>query len=211
MLALNENPVRLIVPEAELRFYDWYCQPEDELGYVQYARTVAEEFFPTYTDDSYAKEGFTVRISREDTMVRVLNIAIVLAEIIIYGFIGVLLLIGLVSVISTLTTSVMIRAREFAVLKSVGMTTAGLRKMLVAESILCTLKAMVWGVPLGILIPYVINLVIRQALPIMYEVPWVLLLSSIVGIFLLILAVTFCAIHKLKKQNIMESIRNKMD
>lgn len=211
VLALNEKPIRLVVPEAELRFYDWYCKPEDELAYIQYAKTVAEEFFPTYTDDSYAKEGFMVRVSREDTMIRVLNIAIVMAEIIIYGFVGVLLLIGLVSVISTLTTNVMMRAREFAILKSVGMTTEGLKKMLVSESVICTLKATVWGVPLGILIPYAMNLVIRKAMPIIYEIPWGLLLISIGGIWLLILIVTFGAIHKLKQQNIMESIRSKTD
>ena len=124
-------------------------------------------------------------------MVRVLNIAIVMAEIIIYGFVGVLLLIGLVSVISALSTNVMMRAREFAILKSVGMTTEGLQKMLLSESVICTIKAIVWGVPLGILIPYMINVVIRQAVPVLYEVPWRLLMFSISGIFILIFAVTF--------------------
>ncbi len=211
LIAVNEKPIRLVVPEAEVRVYDWYCKPDDELAYMQYAKSVGEEFFPTITDDSYAKEGFTVRVSRVDTMVRVLNIAIVMAEIIIYGFVGVLLLIGLVSVISTLSTNVMIRAREFAVLKSVGMTTEGLQKMLFSESIICTMKATVWGVPFGILIPYFINVAIRQAFPVLYEVPWRLLLTSISGIFLLILAVTFGAIYRLRKQNLIESIRLKMN
>ena len=207
LLAVNEKPIRLVVPEAEVRWYEWYCKPVDELDYINYAKSVGEEFFPTTTDDSYAKEGFTVRVSKVDTMVRVLNIALVMAEIVIYGFVGVLLLIGLVSVVSTLTTNVMVRAREFAILKSVGMTTEGLQKMLLSESIICTLKATVWGVPLGILIPYLINVVIRQAFPILYEVPWGLLLTSVGGIFLLILAVTFKAVYKLRKQNLIESIR----
>ena len=141
-------------------------------------------------------------------MVRVLNIAIVMAEIIIYGFVGVLLLIGLVSVISTLSTNVMMRTREFAVLKSVGMTTEGLQKMLLSESVICTLKAIVWGVPFGILIPYMINVVIRQVVPVLYHIPWGLLLSSIGGVFLLALAVTFGAINKLKEQNLIECIRS---
>lgn len=209
--ALNEKPIRLIVPEAEVRFYDWFCHPEDEAAYTQHARMVSEEFFPTYTDDSYVEEGFTVRISREDTMVKVLNIAIVIAEIIIYGFVALLLLIGLVSVISTLSNNVMIRAREFAILKSVGMTTKGLKKMLICESVICTLRAVVWGVPLGILIPYVLNLAIRKVVPIIYEIPWLLLITSVGIIFFLILSVTFGAIHKLKKQNLMESIRMKTD
>lgn len=209
LTGISENPIRLVVPEAEVRWYDWYCKPEDEQAYIQYAKTVREEFFPSDTNDSYEEEGFTVRISKVDTMVRVLNIAIVITEFIIYGFVGVLLLIGLVSVVSTLSTNVMLRAREFAILKSVGMTTKGLQKMLFSESIICTLKAMVFGVPLGVLIPYLINVVVRRAFPILYEVPWGLLLTSIGGIFLLILAVTFGTVYKLRKQNLIESIRMK--
>ena len=211
VLALNENPIRLVVPEAELRFYDWYCNPEDELAYIQYAKSVGEEFFPTVTDDSYVKEGFTVRVSRVDTMVQVLNIAIVMAEIIIYGFVGMLLLIGLVSVTSMLSTNIMMRAREFAILKSVGMTTKGLQKMLLSESVICTLKAIVWGVPFGIVIPYMINVVIRQVVPVLYEVPWGLLMLSISGIFILIFAVTFATVYKLRRQNLIESIRMKTE
>ncbi len=209
LIGVNENPIRLVVPEAEVRWYDWYCNPEDEQAYIEYAKSVKEEFFPSNTEDSYAQEGFSVRISRVDTVVRVLNIAIVITEFIIYGFVGILLLIGLVSVISTLSTNVMMRAREFAILKSVGMTTEGLQKMLFSESIICTLKAIVWGVPLGIFIPYAINVVVRRAFPIVYEVPWGLLLASIIAIFSLILAVTFGAVHKLRKQNLIESIRMK--
>ena len=110
-----------------------------------------------------------------------------------------------------LSTNVMMRAREFAILKSVGMTSEGLKKMLISESVICTLKATVWGVPLCILIPYLINVMIRQKLPILYKVPWGLLLTSVMGIFILILAVTFGAIYKLRKQNLIESIRMKLN
>ena len=69
------------------------------------------------------------------------------------------------------------------------------------------MKAMVWGIPIGILIPYTINLAIRKLFPVRYEVPWVLILVSVMSIFLLILSIAFYIIHKLKKQNIIESIR----
>lgn len=211
VFALNEQPVRLIVPEAEVRFYDWYCHPQDELAYMQYVKTVGEEFFPTYTEDPYAEEGFIVRVSREDTMVKMMNIAIVMAQIVVYGFIGVLLLIGLVSVVSTLSTNIRMRAREFAVLKSVGMTTEALQKMLFCEGIICTIRALIRGVPLGILIPYLLNLVLRKQLPITYEISWGMLFVSVFGIFVVVLTVTFAAIRKLSQQNLIESIRMKID
>lgn len=211
VFALNEQPVRLIVPEAEVRFYDWYSHPEDELEYMQYATAVGAEFFPTCTEDPYVKEGFIVRVSREDTMVRMMNIAIVIAQIVIYGFIGVLLLIGLVSVVSTLSTNIRMRAREFAVLKSVGMTIDSLQKMLLCEGVICTIRALIRGVPLGIFIPYLLNLVIRKQLPITYEVPWSVLFVSVLGIFAVVLTVIFCEIRKLRNQNLIESIRMRTD
>lgn len=206
-IGLNHDPLRLVVPEATIRYYDWHCQPSDENDYMNYARSVMDEFFPTYTDDPYALEGFSVRISKTDTMVKVLNIAIVIAEVIIYGFVALLLMIGIASVISTISTNILVRAREFAVLKSVGMTTQGLQRMLINESMICTIKAAIYGIPFGILIPYVINLAIRMVFPVTYEIPWVLLVMSTCSIFLLILCITFGAIHKLKKQNLIETIR----
>ncbi len=66
---------------------------------------------------------------------KMLNIAIVLAEIVMYGFVILLILMGFTSVISTLTTNIRIRSREFAVLKSVGMTNKSLCRMLYSESV----------------------------------------------------------------------------
>ena len=40
VIGLNDNPIRLIVPEAEVRFYDWYCKPDDELDYINYAKSI---------------------------------------------------------------------------------------------------------------------------------------------------------------------------
>lgn len=140
-------------------------------------------------------------------MVKVLNIAIVIAEVILYGFVAMLLLIGIVSVISTLSTNIMARAKEFAVLKTVGMTSKGLKRMLLYESIFCTMKASVRGIIFGILIPWVINLALRKVFPIRYSIPFGMILMSVILIFGLVVAVTFYAIRKLRKQNLIETIR----
>lgn len=94
-----------------------------------------DEYFPIVAEDSYVEQGYTVRIARTDAMIKMLNIAIVLAEIVMYGFVILLVLMGFISVISTLTTNIRIRSREFAVLKSVGMTNKSLCRMLYSESI----------------------------------------------------------------------------
>ena len=76
----------------------------------------------------------------------------------IYGFVVLLILISLTNIISTISTNIYARSREFAVLKSVGMDEKGLRRMLNFESVFCSLKSLVFGIPLEILASYIIRL-----------------------------------------------------
>lgn len=201
------DPVRIVVPDIDARCFDWYCLPDDEQAYTKYARKIMDEYYPILTEDSYAEQGYTVRISRTDTMVKMLNVAIVLAEIVMYGFVILLILMGFASVISTLTTNIRIRSREFAILKSVEMTSASLRKMIYSESIICIIKASLSGILLGIAIPFVINLSIRKAFPVLYHIPWGTL---VIGIFILVsvvMFITYMEINKLKNKNIIDEIR----
>lgn len=207
MNGLNNYPLRILVPDWEVRYYDWYASPGDEEAYTEYARSITDSFFPRLTEDSYAEEGFSVRISRTDVMIRVLNIAVIIAEVMVYGFVLLLLMIGIAGVISTLSTNIMARKREFAVLMSVGMTPTGLNKMLLAESILCTFKAISVGVPLGICIPWLINLSLRKVFPVIYTIPVGMVFLSAALIFVLVTRITFGAASRLKRQNLIETIR----
>lgn len=204
---LNPDPVRIVVPDIEARYFDWYCTPDDEQAYTVYARKVMDGYYPILTEDSYVEQGYTVRISRTDTMVKMLNVAIVLAEIVMYGFVILLIMMGFTSVISTLTTNIRIRSREFAVLKSVGMTNKSLCKMLYSESIICVIKALVPGVILGTAIPFAINLSIRKAFPVLYHIPWSTLLIGIVALITIVMIITQIEINKLKNKSIIDEIR----
>ena len=154
-----------------------------------------DEYYPILTEDSYVDQGYTVRISRMDTMTQVLNIAIVLAEIVMYGFVVLLIIMGFASVISTLTTNIRIRSREFAILKSIGMTSASLRKMIYSESILCIIKASFSGIILGIAIPFVINLSIRKAFPVLYHIPWGTLVIGMLILVGIVMLLTYMEIN----------------
>lgn len=201
------DPVRIVVPDIEARYFDWYCLPEDEQDFTKYARNIMDEYYPILTEDSYVEQGYTVRIARVDTMVKMLNVAIVLAEIVMYGFVILLILMGFTSVISTLSTNIRIRSREFAILKSVGMTNASLRKMIYWESLLCILKASLSGISLGIALPFLMNLSIRKSFPVLYHIPWG---TFVIGMFLLIsvvMLITYIEINKLKNKSIIDEIR----
>ena len=204
---MSPYPVRMVVPEIDARIFSWFCMPDDEEAYTEYARKIMDEYYPILTEDSYVEQGYTVRIARVDTMVKMLNVAIVLAEIVLYGFVILLILMGFTSVVSTLATNIRIRSREFAILKSVGMTNASLRKMIYCESIICMIKAFIPGITFGIAIPFVINLSIRKAFPVLYSIPWGILVAGIAALFVIVMLITCLEMNKLKDKSIIDEIR----
>ena len=118
-------------------------------------------------------------------------------------------IIGLTSVISAISANVRLRAREFAVLQSVGMTQGGIRRMLALESVMSSLKALLYGIPLGSAAMYLTFLAIttHNSFPFVY--PWVTLLEVIAGVFLITLITTQYAAAKLRKNSsLMDAIRS---
>jgi putative ABC transport system permease protein len=125
----------------------------------------------------------------------------------IYGFVGMLTLIGLTNVISTVSANVRSRSREFAVLKSVGMTRGGLRRMLRLESVLCSAKALIIGVPLGAAATLLIYKIIEQSVDFPYIFPWVALFECVAGVFAVTWAATRFASGGARDRSIAEAIR----
>ena len=73
-------------------------------------------------------------------------------SILLYGFISLVTLIGVTSVFNTITTSMALRRKEFAVLRSIGLTPKQFNKMIAFESVFYGLKALLYGIPLGIFV-----------------------------------------------------------
>ena len=124
-----------------------------------------------------------------------------------YGFVILLILMGFTSVISTLAANIRIRSREFAILKSIGMTNSSLRKMIDCESIICIARASVSGILLGIAIPFAVNLSIRNAFPVLYHIPWGILVVGIMILTGIVLLITRVETNKLNNQSIISEIR----
>lgn len=204
----NTNTVRLILPEMSLRQYSWQAAPADQQGFMDYAEDILAEHFPDQSRDNYMENGYSARVYATEDYYKVMNIAVMLALVFLACFCGLLMLIGFTNVVSTLSTNVLMRTSEFAVLQSVGMTPEGLRRMLALESILCSLRAMAIGVPLGSLLTYLVALPVRDAFPIPYQFPLAAILLCCAGVFALTLSITALAAWRLRKQNIIARIRS---
>ena len=133
---------------------------------------------------------------------------ILLFEILIYGFIAVAALIGVTNIFNTITTNVALRAKEFAVLKSVGMTESEFNRMIRLESLLYSTRALLIGLPIGVLMSYgVSKLFTGAALQFGWLIPWESMLISVFAVAILVSLIMHYSVRKIKKQNIIETIR----
>lgn len=131
-----------------------------------------------------------------------------LISIFLYGFIAVVTLIGVTNIFNTITTNIALRAREFATLKSVGMTSREFNHMIRLESLMYVGKALLIGLPLGILLSYGFYQGFAEAVDFGYQVPWVAIVLSIVAVGVLISAIMRYSVKQVEKQNIIETIRS---
>ena len=79
---------------------------------------------------------------------------ILLMSVFTYGFITLISFISIANIFNTISTSISLRSREFAMLQSVGMTPKGFRKMINYESIFYGVNALAYGLPISVLVMF---------------------------------------------------------
>ena len=131
-----------------------------------------------------------------------------LIAIFLYGFIIVISLIGLTNIFNTITTNMELRKPEFAMLKSIGMTNKEFNRMISLESLFIGLKALFFGVPIGIFLSYMLHIAFTKTSGLPYEFPFIPTLITVVVVFILITVIMKYSISKINKQNTIETIRN---
>lgn len=132
----------------------------------------------------------------------------ILICIFLYGFIVVVMLIGVTNIFNTITTNIALRAKEFAMLKSIGMTSSEFTRMVRLESIMYSSKALLIGLPIGIGLSYLIYLSVANSIDFGYLFPWVAILIAIFAVAVLVGAIMRYSVKQVEKQNIIETIRS---
>lgn len=130
-----------------------------------------------------------------------------LTSIFLYGFIAVITLIGVTNIFNTITSNLELRQKEFAMLKSVGMTRKEFNRMINLETIFYSIKALIYGVALGSIGSYLVYLATASKLDYGYHFPLTATIISIVAVFVLVYIIMRYSMSKINKQNIIETIR----
>ena len=157
--------------------------------------------------DEFLK-GEDYYLSNSEEQVRIMNNLFILIGIFLYGFIIVISLIGITNIFNTITTNMELRRQEFAMLKSIGMTTKEFNKMIRLESLFMGIKSLLIGIPIGTALSYVIYHFLGKEAGIPYKFPLLPIIISIATVFLLIFTIMKYSINKINKQNTIETIRN---
>lgn len=128
-------------------------------------------------------------------------------KIFVYGFIVVISLVSVTNIINTISTNINLRKREFAVIKSIGVTPQGFKKMIYMESILYGILSLLYGIPIGICMNVIMNRILEGMITVQTLIPYKSILICIISIFIITFIASYIPLKKISKENIIDNIR----
>jgi len=194
--------ISIIVPNFPTGSHYWFIQTEDSAGFMEFA------FDNNFFFHTTGLSNMSTHITSLDARMAEIRTLTNIVSLLIYGFTAMLTLIALTNVISTISTNTQIRAKEFAILTSVGMTPGGIKRMLALESIISSARSLVFGLPLGAgaaWLVYVGTQMDRVRFGFIF--PWQVALLCVAGVFVITFVTTRFSASRFGKESIVETIR----
>jgi putative ABC transport system permease protein len=130
-----------------------------------------------------------------------------LMSVFTYGFIVLITAISIANIFNTISTSIALRRREFAMLKSVGMTPKGFSKMLNYESVFYGIKSLVYGLPLSIAVMYLIYRSLGYTFTYSFTLPWNSILFLMGAVFVIVISAMLYSSSKIKQESIIDALK----
>ena len=192
--------IESVVPEAALNQFrntEYFLTSSDHAASFENLATVL-------TENGLSSRQLFDYAANAETNRNVVTIIRVFA----YGFIVLISLIAAANVFNTISTNISLRRREFAMLKSVGMTQKGFRRMMNCECLLYGSKALLLGLPVSCGITYLIYRAVTTAYETSFHLPWAAIGIAVLSVFLVVFATMMYAMRKVKKDNPIDALKN---
>lgn len=135
------------------------------------------------------------------------NLTSLMTNLFFYGFLTLITLIGVTNIINTLDTNIKLRRREFAMLKSVGLTPGGFRRMLRYESLFYGLTALLYGLPIAVAVSLFIYTQFDTVTYFAFTLPWGAIAGCIVGILAIVFITMMISGAAIRNDNIVDTIK----
>lgn len=127
-------------------------------------------------------------------------------------FVIMISLIAVANVFNTISTNIRLRRRELAMIRSIGMSDHDFNKMMRFECATYGFKTLILGIPISFILSWLIYKgMFSGGADVQYEFPWTSLIISISSVFLIIFITTMYAISILKKENIIDALRDDLN
>ena len=162
---------------------------------------------PDVLEENIKKIDKNFNITNINAYIREQKAMWIVIAIFLYGFITVISLIGVTNIFNTITTNMNLRSKEFANLKSIGMTTKEFNRMIRLESIFYGTKSLLIGIPIGLGLSYLMFKAFGESVDFGFIFPVSGISISIIAVFSLIISIMKYSLNKINKQNIIETIR----
>lgn len=192
-----ESVIRSVVDSEMPRSWSIYFEAENH-------KEVFEKLSLTLEENALAADTlFDVAASGENdrNLVMILNVFS-------YGFIILISLIAAVNVFHTISTNIGLRRREFAMLRSVGMTSRGLNRMMNYECLLYGCKSLLLGLPVSLFITWLIFQSVNQGYQTAFYVPFPSIAIAVTAVFTVVFTSMLYSMNKIKKDNVIDALKN---
>ena len=133
---------------------------------------------------------------------------ILIFEVFSYGFIVLISLIAMANVFNTISTNIALRRREFAMLKSIGMTKRGFNKMMRFECLLYGAKSLLWGLPVSVAVTYLIFKATNETWEVKFYMPIVPVIIAVLSVFTVVIITMMYSMSKIAKDNPIDALKN---
>lgn len=198
----------VIVPEsiAERLFQNPDSMMNATLGIETEDHEIVREEVETLLEEKGYRNAFCNDVSEQT---EAMDTVVFIVQVFIYGFVVLITLITVANIMNTISTGVLLRRKEFAMLKSVGITPRGFRKMICLESLLYGLRALIAAIPLSILISYLMNRQLGSSI-IPFTLDPLLYLLVIAAVFALIGITMLFAVYKIRSDSVIETLKEEI-
>lgn len=139
---------------------------------------------------------------------RTMNNIVTIIKVFSYGFIALISLISVANVFNTVTTNVALRRRDYAMLRSMGMTKKGMNRMTNYECLIYGSRSLLIGLPVAIGVTYLVFRIAADAADMKFTLPWTAIAIAVASVFIVVFASMLYSTGKLKKDNPIDALKD---
>lgn len=157
----------------------------------------------TISDDGKYSNFHVVDYSEQ---MQAFNAIALVIQVFVYGFVALISLITVFNIINTISSGIASRKKEFAMMKSVGITPKGFNKMIMLESAFYGIKAVIFGLPISALISFGMHKALGNSTT-TFSIDYVLYLIVALVVFAIIGMTMIYSVKKVQQNNIIETLK----